>query len=64
MIKNIYIHLWDMESCVCLTDYNNIQKRAIKDFCQLFCMATQALQNQQPMKIHSKKLAFLLLRVG
>lgn len=53
-----------MESCVCLTDYDNIQKRALKDFCQLFCMATQALQKQQPMKIQSKKLTFLLLRVG
>lgn len=53
-----------MESCVCLTDYDNIQKRALKDFCQLFCTATQALQKQPPMKIQSKKFNFPLLRVG
>jgi hypothetical protein len=64
MIKNIYIHLQRMELCVCLTDYDNIQKRALKDFCQLFCMATQALQKQQTMKTESKKLTFLLSRVG
>lgn len=53
-----------MESCVCLTDYDNIQKRALKDFCQLFCMATQALQKQQPMKIQSKKINFSFIACG
>jgi hypothetical protein len=49
-----------MELCVCLTDYDDIQKRALKDFCQLFCMATQALQKQQPLNIKGKILTFFL----
>jgi hypothetical protein len=30
--EKIYIHLRYMELCVCITDYNDIQKRALKDF--------------------------------
>ena len=32
MMKKIYIHLRYMELCVCITDYDDMHKRELKDF--------------------------------
>jgi hypothetical protein len=45
VMKNIYILLRCMKLCVCITDYDDIQKRTLKDFWQLFRMQRRRLRN-------------------
>ena len=62
MMKKIYIHLRYMELCVCITDYDDIHKRELKDFWQLLRVLRDdsRFRNNIPWTYETKKLAFLM----
>lgn len=57
MMKKIYIHLRHMELCVCITDYDDIHKRELKDFWQLLRVLRDdsRFRNNIPWTYETKK---------
>jgi hypothetical protein len=55
--EKIYIHLRYMELCVCITDYDDIHKRELKDFWQLLCVLRDDshFRNNIPWTYETKK---------
>jgi hypothetical protein len=56
-MEKIYIHPRYMELCVCITDYDDMQKRELKDFWQLFCVLRDDshFRNNIPRTYETKK---------
>jgi len=65
MMKKIYIHPRYMELCVCITDYDDMHKRELKDFWQLFCVLRDDIhfRNNIPWTDETKKINVFNVRV-
>jgi len=65
MMKKIYIHLRYMELCVCITDYDDIHKRELKDFWQLLSVLRDDshFRNNIPWTHETKNISVFNVRV-